>query len=81
MLSKDKVKDLKTLLRLQQHPFQLSRERTLGNKPRTHFLLNRMANPWNNLHKDIALTHSVNSFKSKLDLYLNKVSRNTHIYS
>ena len=64
-----------------RHPFQLSRERTSGNEPRTHFLLNRMATPWNNLPKDIALAHSVNSFKSKLDLYLKKVGRNTHIYS
>ena len=31
--------------------------------------------------KDIALTHSVNSFKSKLDLYLKEVGRNTQIYS
>ena len=45
------------------------------------YLLNRMATPWNNLPKGIALAHSVNSFKSKLDLYLNKIGRNTHIYS
>ena len=64
-----------------RHPFQLSRERTSGNEPRTHFLLNRMATPWNNLPKDIALAHSVNSFKSKLDLHLKKAGRNTHIYS
>ena len=25
-----------------RHPFQLSRERTLGSEPRTHLLLNRM---------------------------------------
>ena len=29
-----------------RHPFQLSRERTSGNEPRTHFLLNRMATQW-----------------------------------
>ena len=51
------------------------------NEPRTHYILNRMATPWNNLPKDIALAHSVNSFKSTLDLYLNKVGSNTHIYS
>ena len=64
-----------------RHPFQLSRERTLGNEPRTHFLLNRMATPWNNSPKDSALAHSENSFKSKLDLYLNKVGSNTHVCS
>ena len=47
----------------------------------THFLLNRMATPWDNLSKDIALAHSVNSFKRKLNFYLNEVGRNTHIYS
>ena len=65
----------------QRHFFQLSRERTKGNEPRTHFLLNRMANPWNNLSKDITLADSVNSFKSKLGFYLNKISRSIHIYS
>ena len=48
-----------------RHPFQLSRERTSGNEP--HFLLNRMTTLWHNLLKDIALAHSVNSFKTKLD--------------
>ena len=38
-----------------RRPFQLSRERTSSNQPKTHVLLNRMANPWNNLPKDIAL--------------------------
>ena len=60
----------------QRHPFQLFR--TKGNKPRTHFLFNRMAITWTYLQKDIAFAHSVDSFKSKLDLYLNKVCRNTH---
>ena len=79
----DENKILKTEQNItgRRHPFQLSRERTSGNEPRTHFLLNRMATPWNNLPKEIALAHSVNSFKSKLDLYLNKVGRNIHIYS
>ena len=48
--------------------FQLSREWTSGSEPRTHFLLNRMVTPWNNMPKDISLAHSVKSFKSKLDL-------------
>ena len=64
-----------------RHPFQFCSERTSGNEPRIHFLLNRMATPWNNLPKKIALAHSVNSFKSKLELHLNKVARNTQIYS
>ena len=64
-----------------RHHFQLSRERTTGNEPRTNFLLNRMTTPWNNLPKEIALARSVNSFKSKLDSYLRNSSRNTHIYS
>ena len=64
-----------------RHHFQLSRERTTGNEPRTNFLLNRMTTPWNNLPKEIALARSVNSFKSKLDSYLGNLSRNTHIYS
>ena len=51
-----------------RYPFQLSRERTSGNEPRRHFILNRMAIPCNNLPTDIATTHSVNSFKSKLNL-------------
>ena len=59
-----------------RHPFLLSRERTLGNEPGTNFLLNRMVIPLKNLPKNIALAHSV-SFKSKLDLYLNKVGRKT----
>ena len=33
------------------------------------------------LPKNIVLAHSVNSFKRKLDFFLNKISRNTHIYS
>ena len=64
-----------------RHPFQLSRVRTSCNEPRTHFFLNRMATPWNNLPKNITLAHSVNSFKNKLDLYLNKEGRKTLIYS
>ena len=32
--------------------------------------------PWNNLTKEIALARSVNSFKSKLGLYLGNLSRN-----
>ena len=44
--------------------------------PRTHFLLNRMATPWNNLPKDVALASSV----KKLNLYLKKVARNMLIY-
>ena len=64
-----------------RHPFQLSRERTCGNEPRIHFLLNRIATPWKNLPKDTALAHSVSSFKSKLNLYLNKEGRNNYIYS
>ena len=63
-----------------RHHFQHSRERTSGNDPRTNFLLNRIASPWNNLPKAIALARSVNSFKSKLDLNLGNLSRNTHIY-
>ena len=54
------------------HSFLLSLERTSRNEPRTHFLLNRIVTPWNNLPKNIALTPSVNSFKRQLDLYLNK---------
>ena len=65
----------------QRHLFQFSRERKTGREPRKNFLLNRMATPWNNLPKEIALERSVNSFKSKLDLYLGNLSRNTHIYS
>ena len=63
------------------HRFQLLRERTSGNYPRTHFLLYRMATPWTTLPKNIVHAHSVTSFKIKLDVYLNEVGRNTHIYS
>ena len=35
--------------------------------------------PWSDLPKDIALAHMVKSFKSKLDLYLNKVGGNTRL--
>ena len=56
-----------------RHPFQLSRERTSGNEPRTNFLINWMETP---------CTCTLGKlFKSKLDLYLNKVGRNTHIHS
>ena len=44
-----------------------------GNEPRTHFLLDRMATLWNNLPKDIAFAHSVSSFKSKLDFWLEQI--------
>ena len=50
-------------------------------KSRTHFLLNIMATPWNSVPKVIALAHSINSFKSKMDLYLNQEGRNLYIYS
>ena len=40
-----------------------------------------MATPWNNLPKEMALTRSVNSFKSMPDLNLRNSSRNTHVYS
>ena len=59
-----------------RHPFQLSRERTSGNEPRTHFLLNRMATPWNNLPKDIALGEL---FQEQAGLVLEK-SRQKHSY-
>ena len=36
-----------------------------------------MTTPWNNSPKEIALAPSVNSFKSKLDLYLRDLSRNS----
>ena len=38
-----------------RHPFQLSRELTSGNDPRIQILLIRIATPWNNLPKNIAL--------------------------
>ena len=56
-----------------RHSLQLSRERTSGNEPRTHFRLDRMASPWNNSPKNIALAHSVNSFKSELDILVTAV--------
>ena len=62
-------------IKCRRHQFQLSRERTSRNEPRTHFLFKIMATPWNNLPKNL------HSFKSKLDLYLNEVGRNTLIYS
>ena len=74
-------KDLNKILRPDQIPdrrtqqFQFSRERTTGKEPIANFLLNRMATPWNNLPKEIALARSVNSFKSKLDLYLGNLSK------
>ena len=43
-----------------RHTFQLSREQTSGNEPRTHFFLNRMATLWNNSPKEIALANSAN---------------------
>ena len=39
------------------HPYQLCRELTRGNEPRTHFLLNRMATTWNTLPKNIELAN------------------------
>ena len=62
-----------------RHSFQLNRERTSGNEPRKHLLLDEMSTQWYNLPKEIALANSVNSFKSKLNLYLNKLGGN--IYS
>ena len=64
-----------------RHHFQLSREYTRGNEPRTNFLLNRMATPWNNLPKETALAPSVNSFKSRLDSHLGRIRGKTRIYT
>jgi hypothetical protein len=64
-----------------RHHFQLSREYTRGNEPRTNILLNRMATPWNNLPKEIVLAPSVNSFKSRLDSHLGKIRGKTRIYT
>ena len=64
-----------------RHNFQLSREYTRGNEPRTNFLLNRMATPWNNLPKETALAPSVNSFKSRLDSHLGRIRGKTRIYT
>ena len=49
------------------------------NTSREHFLLNRMAYPWKNFPKGIALSHLVNSFKRKPNFFLNEVARNTYI--
>ena len=52
-----------------------------GNEPRKNFLRNRITTLWNNLPKEIALLRTVNSFKSKLDLCVGNLRRNTHINS
>ena len=60
--------------------FLIFSQRLKANEARTHFLLIRMATPWNNLPKDIALAESVNSFKSNLDLSILDGSRKKHTY-
>ena len=53
-------------------PFKLTKSR-YNLELRKHFFTNRVINQWNSLPSDVVCTPSVNSFKSKLDIYWNLI--------
>ena len=53
------------------HNLRIAKERT-DFKPREHFLLNRVANAWNNLPKNVVSAGNINIFKNLLDEFLLK---------
>lgn len=53
------------------HSFRYSRE-ICGCESRQNFLVNRIANKWNELPQEVIDSKTVNEFKNKFDRYINE---------